>query len=65
LTHIISSISELNEITVKLQECKELITPVMKLMEIVQDSNSSQDENVIMLIVKLLLTVILEVMIPS
>jgi len=46
LTHIISNISELTEITVKLQECKELITPVMKVMEIVQDSNSSQDKNV-------------------
>lgn len=65
LTHIISNISELTEITMKLQECKELITHVMKLMEIVQDSNSSQDENVIILIAKLLLTVIVEVMIPS
>jgi len=46
LTYITSSISEPIEITVKLQEHKELITPVMKLMEIVQDSNSSQDENV-------------------
>lgn len=46
MTHIIPSISELTEITVKLQKIKELITPVMKLMEIVQNSNSSQDENV-------------------
>lgn len=30
----------------KLQKCKELVTPVMKLMEIVQDSNNSQDENI-------------------
>jgi len=46
LTHIISSISELTEIAVKLQDCDELITLVMQLMEIVQNSNNSQDENV-------------------